>query len=169
MFNGTWWAGVSVYWLKLDAWLSSVIKLNLSDPYLERINELYNGLTDHLKVIAVIVNAGSIEVKFYTCGTVDGYMEGAVHYPPGFFKVITPKAFDLVRLMTIDRLVNLERMAIHLKRQLPQVRGATRGGAAGRAPSPSTWEGGGRAPPADWKEKIRMAKISITGIRKPIE
>ena len=39
------------------------------------------------------MNAGSIEVNFYTCGTVDGYRRGAVHYPPGFFKVITPKAF----------------------------------------------------------------------------
>ena len=42
------------------------------------------------------------------------------------------------------------------------------GGAAGRAPSPSTWEGA-LAPPLQNEKKERMAKISITGIRKPIE
>ena len=46
-------------------------------------------------------------------------------------------------------------------------RGATKGGAAGRAPSPSTWEGG--RPPLQNEKKERMAKISITGTRKPIE
>jgi len=41
------------------------------------------------------------------------------------------------------------------------------GGAAGRGPSPSPWEGG-RPPPLQNEKKERMAKISITGIRKPI-
>ena len=46
-------------------------------------------------------------------------------------------------------------------------RGATRGGRLGARP-PLAPERGGR-PPLQNEKKERMAKISITGIRKPIE
>jgi len=47
-------------------------------------------------------------------------------------------------------------------------RGATRGGRPGARPplAPERW---GAPPPLQNEKKERMAKISITGIRKPIE
>jgi len=46
-------------------------------------------------------------------------------------------------------------------------RGATRGGRPGVRPPLAPERGG--APPLQNEKKERMAKISITGIRKPIE
>jgi len=48
------------------------------------------------------------------------------------------------------------------------IRGATRGGRPG-APPPLAPERGGAPPPLQNEKKERKAKISITGIRKPIE
>ena len=63
--------------------------------------------------------------------------------------------------------VSVEKWTCPLSKNSQGFRGETRGGRPGARPPLAPERGG--APPLQNEKKERMAKISITGIRKPIE